>query len=111
MNKEDEATEKKDDYRDLIEKIAQKVVQWRLSVPAIVMLESSKPLSFVASQVMVFFEPIVSALFFSPRDYKRFYELLEDRENVEKMIQEIERQEDVYIEKRRKEKKERKSKK
>jgi len=103
--------EERENYSDLIERIARKVVQWRLSAPAIVILESSKPLSFVASQVMVFFEPIVNALFFSPKDYKRFYEMLEKRENVEKMIREIEKQEDLYIEQKRKGKKERKSKK
>jgi len=81
------------DYTVLIEKIARRVVQWRLTVPAIVVLESAKPLSFVASQVMVFFEPIVQSLF-SFKDYRDFYEMLEDRKNIELLIQAIERAED-----------------
>jgi len=86
-------TNKDNLYKDLMEKVAKKVVDWRLSAPAIVILESSKPLSFVASQAMVFFEPIVQGLFnFS--DYRRFYEMLEDRENLERLIQEIEREEE-----------------
>jgi hypothetical protein len=88
-------------YRDLIEKVAKKVVEWRLSVPAIVVLESAKPLSFVASQVMVFFEPIVQSLF-NIKDYERFYEMLEDRRNLELLIQEIERQEDIRLESKKK---------
>ena len=81
------------DYSVLIEKIARRVVQWRLTVPAIVILESAKPLSFVASQVMVFFEPIVQSLL-SFKDYRDFYEMLEDRRNIELLIQAIERAED-----------------
>ncbi len=87
-----------DDYSDLIEKIARKVVDWRLTAPAIVILESSKPISFVASQVLVFFDPIVKS-FFNIRDYERFYTMIEDRENLERLIQAIEAEE----ERRRKE--------
>ena len=97
MNKEESP------YKDLIEKVAKKVVEWRLAVPAIVVLESAKPLSFVASQVLVFFEPIVQSLL-SIKDYERFYEMLEDRRNIELLIQEIERQEDLRLEKKVKKK-------
>lgn len=90
---------KKDDYSDLIEKIAKKVVEWRLTAPAIVILESSKPISFVASQVLVFFDPIVKS-FFNISDYERFYMMIEDRENLERLILAIEAEE----EKRRHEK-------
>lgn len=89
-------------YRDLMIKIAKRVVQWRLTAPAIVILESSKPLSFVASQVLVFFEPIVQSLF-NIKDYERFYEMLEDRKNLELLIQEIEREEEEYLAKIREE--------
>jgi hypothetical protein len=80
------------EYQDLIEKVAEKVVSWRLTVPAIVFLESTKPLSFVASQALVFFDPIVRSLF-SWKDYERFYTMLEDRANIELLIREIERRE------------------
>ncbi len=90
---------KKDDYSDLIQKIARKVVDWRLTAPAIVILESSKPISFVASQVLVFFDPIVKS-FFNIRDYERFYMMIEDRKNLERLILAIEAEE----EKRRQEK-------
>jgi hypothetical protein len=75
-----------------MERVADKVVSWRLTVPAIVFLESTKPLSFVASQALVFFDPIVRSLF-SWKDYERFYTMLEDRKNIELLIQEIERRE------------------
>ena len=97
------------DYTELIEKIAKRVVQWRLSVLAIVILESVKPLSFVTSQVLVFFDPIVRSLF-SFNDYRDFYEMLEDRKNVERLIQTIERFEDEWSSKEKKERDEKKSK-
>ena len=79
----------KDTYDDIIERIAERVVNMRLGIVAVVLLESTKPLSFIASQVLVFFEPIVRTLF-NPKDYTRFYEMLEDRNNIEKLIQRIE---------------------
>ena len=94
--------EKVDDYSDLIEKIAKKVVDWRLTAPAIVVLESSKPISFVASQVLVFFDPIVKS-FFNIRDYERFYTMIEDRENIERLIVAIEEEENRRQQKKREE--------
>ncbi len=96
--------EKVDDYSDLIEKIAKKVVDWRLTAPAIVVLESSKPISFVASQVLVFFDPIVKS-FFNIRDYERFYTMIEDRENLERLIVAIEEEENRRHQKKKEEKK------
>ena len=96
--------EKVDDYSDLIEKIAKKVVDCRLTAPAIVVLESSKPISFVASQVLVFFDPIVKS-FFNIRDYERFYTMIEDRENIERLIVAIEEEENRRHQKKKEEKK------
>jgi len=73
--------------------IAQKVVDLRLAPVAIVMLESGKPLSFVGSQLMVFFQPIVTALF-PFHQYDEIAALFEDRSNVEALIQMIEKLED-----------------
>ena len=41
---------------ELLRKVAQKVVDRRMTVPAIIFLESVKPLSYIGSQVMVFLE-------------------------------------------------------
>jgi hypothetical protein len=75
---------------EIIHKLAQKVVDLKLTTIAIVMLESSKPLSFVGSQLMVFFQPIFTSVF-PFIQYDEFAALLEDRKNVEVLIQEIER--------------------
>lgn len=75
---------------EIIHKVAQKVVDLRLTPIAIVLLESGKPLSFIGSQLMVFFQPIFTAVFPFTR-YDEFAALLEDRKNIEVLIQEIER--------------------
>jgi hypothetical protein len=78
---------------EVLTKIAQKIVDMRLTPVAVVMLESSKPLSFVGSQLMVFFQPIVTSLF-PFRQYDEVAALLEERANVEALIQIIEKLED-----------------
>jgi len=65
-----------------------------MTVPAIFFLESMKPLSFVGSQAMHFFEPMVHA-FFPVRDYERFALLMERRENLEALLVKIEARDDT----------------
>jgi len=77
----------------LINKIAQKVVDYRLSPVAIIFLESSKPLTFLGNQLMIFMQPFYRAMF-SFREYEEIAAMLEDRNNVEAVIREIERLEE-----------------
>lgn len=78
----------------VLEKVAKKVVEKSMSVPAIVFLESIKPLNFVGSQAMVFFEPIVQSLF-NLKDYDTFRTALEKRQTLEILIQRIEAMDSV----------------
>jgi len=78
------------EQQEILEKVAKKVVNWRMAVPAIMALETAKPLSFIGSQAMVFFEPIVQSLF-SIKHYDTFREMMEDRENVERLLLLIEK--------------------
>ena len=77
----------------LLERLATRVVELRLEVPAILTLETSKPLSVLASQAMVFFEPMVQALFSFP-DYRRIALLVERRDAIEALMRLIERKAD-----------------
>ena len=52
-----------DDENRILDKLAKRVVRWKMAVPAIIFLESIKPLNYIGSQTMVFFEPIVQTLF------------------------------------------------
>jgi hypothetical protein len=74
----------------VMDKVARKVIQWRMAVPAILFLESVKPLNYIGAQAMVFFEPIVQTLF-NFRDYDTFRLAMERRENIENLLQKIEK--------------------
>jgi hypothetical protein len=78
---------------EVLDRLARRVVELRMEVPAILALETGKPLSVLAGQTLVFFEPIAQSLF-PWSDYRRFAALIERREAVEALIQRIERRAD-----------------
>lgn len=85
----------------VLEKVAKKVIKWRMAVPAILFLESVKPLNYIGSQVMVFFEPVVQSLF-NFKDYDNFRMAMERRENVENLLQKIEKYDAVAFDREKK---------
>jgi hypothetical protein len=78
----------------LIRKLADFVVRRNMSVPAIMFLESVRPLNFVGSQAMVFFKPIISR-FFTREEYDKLATMLEKREVIDRLIKEIEQRADA----------------
>lgn len=98
----------KNEIPPLISKLAKEIVDRSLSAPAIMFLESTKPLSFVGSQIMVFFAPFVKA-FWTGATYDQLASLLEERENVEALLKEIERLEAEQAAERKAEKARRKA--
>ena len=74
---------------EILDRLAAKVVEWKMSVPAILFLESVKPLNFVGSQVLVFFSPIANSLF-TIKDYDELTTLLEQRGSIELLLKRIE---------------------
>ena len=76
--------------RALLERLARRVVELRLEVPAILTLETARPLSVLAGQAMLFFEPFIQALF-RLEDYRRLAALIERREALEELARLIER--------------------
>jgi hypothetical protein len=75
--------------RALLERVAARIVELRLEVPAILTLEGGRPLSLLAGQTLHFFEPIVAALLRLP-DYRRFAALIERRETIDRLVDLIE---------------------
>ena len=75
--------------REVLQKVADKLLERRMEAPAIMLLESVKPLSFIASQGLVFLGPLLQVLL-SVKDYDTFAEALESRENVEWLIRRLE---------------------
>lgn len=75
--------------KELLDKLAKKVVHWKMTAPAIMALESVKPLNYIGSQAMVFFEPMVQTIF-NLKDYDTVREMLERRETIEMLLLRIE---------------------
>lgn len=73
----------------LLEKVAGFVVRKGMATPAVLFLESMRPLNFVGSQVMVFLQPIVAS-FFSTQEYEQLANVLERRESIGLLIGRIE---------------------
>lgn len=104
-----------EDYSEFMQKIAREIVQRQLTVPAIIFLETIKPLSFLGNQLLIFANPIVS-LIVRTGNYYKFVRMIENRENVEKLTVAIEEENALEVRRnrelkkvRRKEKKNRKS--
>ncbi len=80
-----------EEERRLLEKIAVAIVRRRLQVPALFILESAKPLNYLGSQAMAFFEPVVRGLFVA-REYGQVRRILERRQSIECLLAKIEEQ-------------------
>ncbi len=81
--------EGEEDYTDFMNDIAREIVQRQLTVPAIIFLETIKPLSFLGNQLLIFANPVVS-LVVRTKNYYKFVRMIENRENVEKLTVAIE---------------------
>lgn len=92
---------------ELCRKLAERVVRLRLTPIAVVMLESVKPLSYLGNQLMVLLAPMVGAFTTSPI-YDEMTAFLEDRSNLEMLIQKIEELESEWGDKGKQEKQARK---
>ena len=73
----------------LLDRVAARVVALRMEVPAILTLETATPVSLLAGQALVFFEPFVTALL-PLREYRRFARLVERRDALAELARRIE---------------------
>ena len=84
----------KDEFTDadqeLIESLARFVVHRGMVAPALLVLESGRPLNFVGSQLLAFLAPFVTLIFKEP-EYDRFVAILEKRRSIDLIIEAIER--------------------
>jgi len=73
----------------LIERVAKLVVDRQMAVPAVLLIESGKPLSFLGGQALRFLEPSLKALLDRP-EVATAAGLLEDREKLDLLLRRIE---------------------
>jgi hypothetical protein len=88
---------------ELLGKIADRVIKYRMAMPAILFLESVRPLNYVGSQAMVFFAPIVHSLF-SAREYDEIQQALEHRQTIAYLADVLEEKENERVTKEKEEK-------
>lgn len=74
--------------RELLRRLARAVVVRRMGAPALLFLESIRPLSYIGSQALVFLRPFLTPLF-RPSDYERLAAILERREGIQALIRAI----------------------
>lgn len=78
-----------DPQRAAVERICQAIVRRRLTVAALVFLESARPLNYVGSQALHFFTPFISVLA-DAGEYRHLAAFLEQRGSVEYLCQRLE---------------------
>ena len=78
-----------DEQEALLTKVARQIVKRRLTVPAILVLETCKPLNFIGSQILLALNPFVQSIF-NTAEYQKFALIIEKDANVELLIRRIE---------------------
>ena len=80
---------------ELIEKVAKFIAERRMGAPAILFMESVRPLSFLGSQVMYFISPFVKIIF-QGDEFEEFAAIMQDHENMRLLIQRIDDLDEQY---------------
>ena len=99
VEKETEFDPNEDD-RALIDVVCAEVVRRHMATPATLFLESTRPLNYIGSQTMTFFEPVMRAVLRNPAKWEQFARILEHRGSIEYLCRRIETLEDERVRKR-----------
>jgi len=70
---------------ELIERLVSQLDAWGMVAPALMFLEANKPLSFLGSQMILLSQPVLG-LIWEDKLLGDYALLLEDRENVERLL-------------------------
>ena len=87
---EDESRPLTEREADLLDRLAKAIVKRRLSAPALLFLESVRPLNFIGSQALHFFAPFAKALV-QGKDYDTLTVLLERRRGIDGLLERMEK--------------------
>ncbi len=94
----------KDDAHELMDRTAKFIAERRMGSAAILLIESLKPLNFIASQVLYMIAPFAE-LIFKHKEYQKFACSLEDDENVKYLLNKIDEKDAEFHKKLKAEKK------
>ena len=79
-----------DDERALLDSLADGIARRRLTSAALFFLESTKPMGFVGSQMMLFLRPIVAIIWRDPTRWDQLQRVLEKRGSIELLLRRLE---------------------
>jgi len=83
------SVEPTDVQRAVVEKLCVEVARRHLTMPALLMVEMSRPLNYVSAQLLHFFQPLVGVLM-NTAEYEAFTTFLEQRGSVDYISQRLE---------------------
>ena len=75
--------------KETLIEFAEKIVNKKVTVFAIFLLESTKYISFIVGQTLIFIGPLLT-MFVNDKKYYNYISLLEERKNIEFLISKIE---------------------
>lgn len=84
---EDDYVPSKEDHA-LLEKIAHFIVKRGLYTPAMMVIESSRPVSFISSQILHFVNPIVASVL-SKLEIERLAQIFEHRKSIDLLLDKL----------------------
>lgn len=84
-----------DEQRPVVERLCREIVRRRLSVPALLALEMSRPLGYLAAQAIHFLTPLIATVT-DAEGHKHLAAFLERRQSVEYLCTRIEALEAEY---------------
>jgi len=79
----------------IADKVCSEISRRHLTTPALIFLESFRPLNYIGSQALHFFYPFISAIT-NAKGYKIFSEFLETRNSIDYLYQRIEEYENQH---------------
>ena len=88
----------KNKEKTILDDFSNYIVDKKLSVPVIFFLESTKYLSFIGNQILIFFGPIITS-FVNRKKFYQIIELLENKDNIEYLLDEIEKKQILIMKK------------
>ncbi|MGR3318015.1 MAG: hypothetical protein ACUZ8O_05995 [Candidatus Anammoxibacter sp.] len=79
-----------DNENEFLERFADGITRRKLAAPALLFLETFKPLNYIGNQAMVFFRPFVSMIFPIVK-YDKMLNVLEKRGSISRLIKLLEK--------------------
>jgi len=86
---------------EIIEKVSVFIVKKRMAAPAIMTIESLRPLHNIGSQILYFLAPFAE-LIFKPKEYQEFAALLENDEYIKILLKRLDELDVEYFREERK---------